>query len=80
MDNALTRANALLAARKHDLLARGYPPQVAEAAIKRARRTAESIVLPISPEIRGQAYLDILRSELAQAESWAGKEMQVKAG
>lgn len=61
-----------LIARAHEeLVAKGFTDDLATAAIKRAVSTALKLGEALTPEIRAQGTLDLLRAELAGAERWA---------
>lgn len=61
-----------LMARGHEeLVAKGFSDDLATAAIKRAASTALRLGEALTPEIRAQGTLDLLRAELAGAERWA---------
>jgi len=61
-----------LIARAHEeLVAKGFSDDLATAAIKRATSLALKLGEALTPEIRAQGTLDLLRAELASAERWA---------
>ena len=70
VESPLNRATSLLAIMQLELETKGYPSNLVAIALSRARGTAEYKSQPISPEIRGRAFLDLLWDELKGVEPW----------
>lgn len=70
----LEEATQLMAAKELELVAKGFPDVLASRAVERARGTALYKSTDIKPEIRQQAFRDILEAELTNAEIWAARE------
>jgi len=71
----LAEATMLMAETQLALEAEGYHEPLVAAAIARARGSAQFKVRFISQDIRGRAFLDVLRHELAGCEKWLQQEM-----
>lgn len=81
MIEPLDEATALLARTEMELEAKGYSEGLAQAAVARARGIADYKTAKVSPGIRSQAFLDVLRDELTHCEKWIGQEVsQVETG
>lgn len=70
VDSPLDRATSLLAIVQLELESKGYPSNLVAVALARARGMAEYKSEPISPDIRGRAFLDLLSDELRGVEPW----------
>lgn len=66
----LEQATRLIADAQIGLEIRGYPPRLVRNAIERARGAAVAKVAAVSPAIRDQAFLDVLKGELKGVEQW----------
>ena len=56
--------------RQIELEAKGYPPRLVQAAIKRSKRWARRITEPLPEEIRQVAFLTYFEIDLRNAEHW----------
>lgn len=74
MDSTLPQATALMESTRLVLESKGYSEGLVSAAIARARGSAQFKVKYVNDGIRGQAFLDTLRHELAHAETWLRSE------
>lgn len=72
----LETATRMIAATQFELEAKGYPPSLASMAVERARGIAQYKSEPISPEIRGRAFLDLLGHELRKTEDWTLRQQR----
>ena len=69
----LSQAAWLMEQTHYELVAKGYPEGAVSAGIERARGMAEFHTAYMSPTVRGPAFLEALRHELAKAEDWCRK-------
>lgn len=64
------RVAGRLASAELELTAKGYAEDLVQAALDRCSAYAASMVKSLRPEIRQQAYEDILNDQLRGAERW----------
>lgn len=62
------------------LWARGYTAAQAAAAVKTARKWAQGIAAQLSPEIKDQAFEELLNKRLATAANWLERTREGVAG
>lgn len=61
-----------------ELEAKGYSPEQADSAIKRARNWAQSIANKVPPVRREETFLDLFENQLNDSENWLSKVRQSK--
>lgn len=63
-------AQALIAAEKARLIAKGLPDKLVDSAIRRAEGRAHSMANRLPAERQARAYVDFLEAELQSSEAW----------
>lgn len=65
---------SMISSKYSELAAKGYNPEISDAAIKRARRWADSISRKIPDTlIRERAFLSLFQTGLDESEDWIKK-------
>ncbi len=64
---------AMIAHKELELASAGYSPEQSSAAIKRARRWAESIAKKVEPNLFDQTFIPLFRASLKESEDWLSK-------
>lgn len=77
--SCLEEATRMLAVLQLELEHKGYPTAIVAAALSRARGMAHKKAMPISPDIRERAFLDLLLHELKGVEAWIRQEQQIRS-